>query len=72
MITKIRVNGFKSLEDFEVSLHPGLNILVGPNGRGKDEYCPVLRLSVAPDARGTLPEAVSCAGRCWFGLSEDR
>lgn len=35
MITKIEVNGFKSLKDFELTLHNGLNILVGPNGSGK-------------------------------------
>ncbi len=35
MITKIEVNGFKSLKDFNLNLHQGLNILVGPNGAGK-------------------------------------
>jgi recombinational DNA repair ATPase RecF len=35
MITKIQVNGFKSLSGFELKLKPGLNILVGPNGSGK-------------------------------------
>ena len=35
MITKIKVDGFKSLSDFELNLTPGLNILVGPNGSGK-------------------------------------
>lgn len=35
MITKIEVNGFKSLSNFELELHTGLNILVGPNGSGK-------------------------------------
>jgi predicted ATPase len=35
MITKIEVNGFKSLKDFELTLNNGLNILVGPNGSGK-------------------------------------
>lgn len=35
MITKIEVNGFKSLSDFDLKLTPGLNILVGPNGSGK-------------------------------------
>ncbi len=35
MITKIEVNGFKSLTDFKLKLKPGLNILVGPNGAGK-------------------------------------
>lgn len=35
MITKIEIDGFKSLKDFELELHQGLNILVGPNGAGK-------------------------------------
>lgn len=35
MITKIEVDGFKSLSNFELGLKPGLNILVGPNGAGK-------------------------------------
>lgn len=35
MIEKIYVDGFKTLTDFELSLLPGLNILVGPNGSGK-------------------------------------
>lgn len=35
MITKIEVDGFKSLSNFKLKLKPGLNILVGPNGSGK-------------------------------------
>ena len=35
MITNISVDGFKSLQNFELSFTPGLNILVGPNGSGK-------------------------------------
>ncbi len=35
MITKVEIDGFKSLKDFELELHQGLNILVGPNGAGK-------------------------------------
>ena len=35
MITKIEVDGFKSLSHFELKLNSGLNILVGPNGAGK-------------------------------------
>ena len=35
MITKIEVDGFKSLKEFELNLNKGLNILVGPNGSGK-------------------------------------
>lgn len=35
MITSIAVDGFKTLSGFKLALHPGLNILVGPNGSGK-------------------------------------
>ncbi|MBL7846151.1 MAG: AAA family ATPase [Cyclobacteriaceae bacterium] len=35
MITKIEVDGFKSLSKFDLRLKKGLNILVGPNGSGK-------------------------------------
>ncbi len=35
MITRIYVDGFKTLSGFELSFQPGLNILVGPNGSGK-------------------------------------
>jgi predicted ATPase len=35
MITKIYVDGFKTLSNFELNFLSGLNILVGPNGSGK-------------------------------------
>jgi len=35
MIKHVSIDGFKSLTNFELSLKPGLNILVGPNGSGK-------------------------------------
>jgi len=35
MITRIEVDGFKSLTTFNLDFVPGLNILVGPNGSGK-------------------------------------
>lgn len=35
MITSITVDGFRSLSSFKMTLRPGLNILVGPNGSGK-------------------------------------
>ena len=34
-ITSIHVDGFNTLSDFRLTLNPGLNILVGPNGSGK-------------------------------------
>lgn len=35
MIRYLKIDGFKSLNEFEIRLKPGLNILVGPNGAGK-------------------------------------
>lgn len=35
MITRIEIDGFKSLYNFSLDLNKGLNILVGPNGSGK-------------------------------------
>ena len=35
MITKIEIDGFKSLSNFTLKLNQGVNILVGPNGAGK-------------------------------------
>jgi predicted ATPase len=35
MITRLKVDGFRSLSHFDMVIHPGLNILVGPNGSGK-------------------------------------
>lgn len=35
MLNQIKVSGFKSLTDFILTLSPGLNVLVGPNGSGK-------------------------------------
>jgi predicted ATPase len=35
MITRIEVDGFKSLSKFKMTLNPALNVLVGPNGTGK-------------------------------------
>jgi predicted ATPase len=32
------IDGFRSLRDFEITLCPGLNVLVGPNGSGKTNY----------------------------------
>src|SRR4051794_40430479 len=35
MITRLKVDGFRSLSGFQMEINPGLNILVGPNGSGK-------------------------------------
>ena len=35
MITKLHIDGFKSLVNFNVSFTKGINGLIGPNGVGK-------------------------------------
>ena len=35
MISKVEINGFRSLVDFKIKLKPGINVLLGPNGVGK-------------------------------------
>jgi predicted ATPase len=35
MLHKTWVDNFRSLEDFHLTIKPGLNVLVGPNGAGK-------------------------------------
>ena len=44
MITKINVDGFKSLLDFEITFQKGLNVIIGPNGAGKTNICQSLIL----------------------------
>lgn len=35
MLRRIQVSGFKSLQNFDLALRPGMNVLIGPNGSGK-------------------------------------
>ena len=49
MITRLRVDGFRSLSRFDMVVNPGLNILVGPNGSGKTNIVSFLQfLSYLP------------------------
>ncbi len=65
MIRHISVNGFKTLKDFELSLIPGLNVLVGPNGSGKTniisflEFLGFLQIMNVTDAISTAGGAGS-------------
>lgn len=40
----MKVDGFKSLKNFEITFKKGLNVLVGPNGAGKTNICQSLLL----------------------------
>ena len=48
MLTKLKVAQFRCFEAHEISLEPGLNLIVGPNARGKtsllEAVCVLLRL----------------------------
>lgn len=44
MITELKVNGFKSLNDFHIRFEKGLNVIVGPNGSGKTNICQALTI----------------------------
>jgi len=37
-LAHIKLKGFKSIEDLETTLQPGLNILIGKNGAGKSNF----------------------------------
>lgn len=36
--TTYSISGFRSLKNFEITLRPGINVLVGPNGSGKTNF----------------------------------
>lgn len=62
MITRLEVDGFKSLREFAVDLEP-FTVFVGPNGAGKSNVIEALALlSRLGDGRMT-PEAALQAGR---------
>lgn len=56
MLKRIRVKGYKSLEDVEVSLRP-LSVLLGPNAAGKSNFLDVLQLLSRLVTTRTLKEA---------------
>lgn len=45
-ISRVRLKGYKSIIDTDVDLHPGLNIIIGPNGSGKTNFLEFLRKSI--------------------------
>ena len=44
-ISHVRLKGYKSIIDTKVDLHPGLNIIIGPNGSGKTNFLEFLKES---------------------------
>jgi len=61
MITRLKVDGFRSLSHFDMVIHPGLNILVGPNGSGKTNIVSFLQFLSYMNTH-PLADAVTKAG----------
>ncbi len=55
------VAGFRSLQDFDVTIKPGLNVLLGPNGSGKTNFIDFLDF-ITSLAHNNVPAAISAAG----------
>ena len=47
-LTKLRLDNFRCFEHLEISLHPGLTVLVAENGQGKSSVLDALRISLWP------------------------
>ena len=61
LLKNIRVSGFKSLQDFSLEFHKGLNVLIGPNGSGKTNILNFIEF-LGHLSRSPLLEAVSRGG----------
>ncbi len=58
---KYEIDGFRSLQKFQIGLMPGLNVLVGPNGSGKTNFIDFL--DFLNDAlRGGVSRGISLHG----------
>src|SRR4030067_460551 len=60
MLTRIELEGFRSLRHVELDL-PGLTVLIGPNGSGKSNLLDVFAL-MAEAATGQLSEGIAKRG----------
>lgn len=62
-LSKITVKNFRNLKDFQITLRPGLNVLLGENNIGKTNLLDAIRLALAtpfsPDAPRLSPEDIS-------------
>jgi predicted ATPase len=61
LLRSISVSGFKSLENFNLEFHKGLNVLIGPNGSGKTNILNFIEF-LGHLSRHQLLEAVSRSG----------
>lgn len=74
MITKIEVDGFKSLSKFELKLKSGLNILVGPNGAGKTNIILFFEFlsKIANNSIGHAVSSIGGAGAIFKKIGTDK
>ncbi|PAC29230.1 AAA family ATPase [Flectobacillus sp. BAB-3569] len=61
MIENLKVDGFKSLKNFEINFQKGINVIVGPNGVGKTNICQALTI-LSSLANNSLKEAFTQFG----------
>lgn len=52
-VSKLRVDGFRGLNDFGAEFKPGLNVVIGPNNAGKTALIDALRLALTPVNRAS-------------------
>jgi ABC-type lipoprotein export system ATPase subunit len=48
-INKVRINGFASFHNFEITLNTGENIIVGTNGTGKSNFLDIIATAISSD-----------------------
>lgn len=72
MLSKINIDGFKSLSNFSLQFNRGLNVFIGPNGAGKSNICQSLALLGAV-ANNELVEYILALGgaKNIFKIDED-
>jgi predicted ATPase len=61
MLRRIKVSGFKSLDDFHLEFNRGLNVIIGPNGSGKTNIINFIEF-LSFLSRDSLLEAVGRSG----------
>jgi predicted ATPase len=71
MLKRILVDGFRSLLDFQVTMQPGLNVIVGANGSGKSNFITFLDF-LAAMIESDLNSAIAVAQGAGAVFSKER